>query len=159
MAHLPRCPRCSDEIEELRTFLAEEEPAATPAVPKPQSRRWLDVVVTRLRPAGPDLQLVGMRGAGNVPFIAESTAATIVLDVVPAARETARLLGQIADVAGEQERWNDAFVEVRQGGRLVATAFVDDLGGFSFDLSSRGETQLRVTGAGGAALVVEGLAL
>ncbi len=158
-AHLRLCRRCSTELEELRTFLNEDIPAAEPRSQKPRSPRRLDALVARLLPAGPGLQLEGVRGAGDDILIAQSSAATIVLDPQPAEHESVRVVGQVMDEVGEQHRWSGALVEARQAGVLVATAFVDDLGVFSFGPIATGITELRVTAAAGPALFVEGLVL
>ncbi len=69
------------------------------------------------------------------------------------------ITGQIADEAGEQERWQDALVEMRQAGVLIATAFVDDLGGFSIGPVEHGSGELQVTASDGTSIVIEDLAL
>jgi hypothetical protein len=100
-----------------------------------------------------------VRGEGTNILIAQSSAATIVMETLPTEREQVRVRGQIADETSAQVRWTDAFVEVRRAGTLVAAAVVDDMEGFSFGPITRGETEVRVTVEGGPSIVVEGLVL
>lgn len=50
-------------------------------------------------------------------------------------------------------------VEIRQASTLVATAFVDDIGGFDCGPIAAGPTEVRVTAADGMSIVVADLVL
>ena len=158
-AHLQLCPRCSADVEELRVFLLEEPVAAAPPVPQPRPRRWHDAIMAQLLPAGPSSYAGAMRGAGSAPLIAQSSVATIVLEQSPVAHDRVQIEGQIADGAADDERWLDALVEVRRDGALLATAFVDDLGGFSLGPLTAGDCELHVTAADGTSIVLADLVL
>lgn len=165
-AHLDICPRCKDEVEELRTYLTEEMAQASPsersapppAQPAPLLRR-LNMSVAQLLPSGPLQHLGGVRGTGRNPLIARGDVATIVLEPLPAEPQTVRLVGQIADELGQQERWNGALVEIRQGLPLVTVAFVDEVGGFSSRPVPTGPTELTITAEDGTSIVVADLVL
>ncbi len=157
--HLALCVRCREEVEELRVFLAAEQPPVAASPRQEAVPRRSHTLVARLLSQGPGLQLAGVRGASLSPLIARSSVATIILDPLPGEHETLQLVGQIADEAGEQERWNSALVEIRQASRLVATAFVDDVGGFDGGPIAAGPTEVRVTAADGVSIVVADLVL
>jgi len=158
-AHVRLCPHCMAEVEELRVFLLEEPVAAAPPVPQPRDRGWRDAIMAQLLSAGPGSYAGAMRGTGNAPLIAHSSEATIVLEQSPAGHDRVQIEGQIADEAADDERWLDALVEVRRDHVLVATAFVDDLGGFSLGPVARGDCELRITASDGTSIVVEELDL
>jgi hypothetical protein len=163
-AHLEVCPRCSAEIEDLRVFLTEAQPAQLHAQEQvlpapPAGPRRLRALVAQLLPRAPGFQLAGLRGAGDGPLIAQSSAATIVLEPQKIDPQAIRLTGQIADEAGDQDRWDGALVEVRQADTLVAIAFVDEVGGFSCAPIQRSITDLRIIGADGTWIVVDDIDL
>ncbi len=147
------------EVEELRVFLLEEPVAAAPPVPQPRPRRWRDAIMAQLLPARPTPYAGAMRGVGSAPLIAQSSAATIVLEQSPAGHDRIQIEGQIADGTADDERWLDALVEVRRDGALLATAFVDELGGFSLGPVPTGDCELRVTASDGTSIVVADLVL
>ena len=157
--HVQNCVRCAAELEELRLFLLEETPAMEPVIRQPAVPWRPHAILARLLPSGPRGQLAAVRGEGGVSLIAQSSAATIVLE--PRLSEPAQVLitGQIADDAGEQDRWQDALVEMRQAGVLIATAFVDDLGAFSMGPVEHGSGELQITASDGTSIVIEDLAL
>ncbi len=165
-AHLDICPRCKDEVEELRTFLAEEAATATPpehlaptSVQLVPLGRRLHVSIAHLLPTGPRQHLDGVRGSGHGPLVAQADLATIVLESIPAEPYTVRLVGQIADERGQQERWKGALVEIRQGRSILTAAFVDEVGGFSARPVPTGPTELMITAADGVSISVAGLVL
>ena len=163
-AHLEVCPRCSAEIEDLRAFLMEAVPAQSHVeeeVPpaRPEYTRRLRALVAQLLPRAPGFQLAGVRGADDGPLIAQSSAATIILEPQKIDPRAVRLTGQIADEAGDQDRWDGALIEVRQADTLVAVAFVDEVGGFTCAPIRRGTTDLRIIGADGTWIVVDAVEL
>ena len=162
-AHLEECPRCSAEIEDLRVFLTEAVPAQSrseEAIPpaRPEHTR-LRALVAQLLPRALGFQLAGVRGAGDGPLIAQSSAATIILDPQKIDPQAVRITGQIADEAGDQDRWDGALVEVRQADTLVVVAFVDEAGGFICAPIQRSTTDLRIVGADGTWIVVDAIDL
>jgi anti-sigma factor RsiW len=163
-AHLEMCPRCSAEIEDLRVFLMESVPVQSrseqqvPSV-RPEPIRRLRALAAQLLPRAPGFQLAGVRGGGDGPLIAQSSAATIILEPQKIDPRTVRITGQIADEAGDQERWDGALVEVRQADTVVAVAFVDEVGGFTCAPIQRSTTDLRITGVDGTWIVVDDIEL
>ena len=103
--------------------------------------------------------MAGVRGAGDGPMIAQSSVATIILETQKADGQNVRLTGQIADEVGDQERWDGALVELRREDKLLASTFVDDLGGFTCPLVAGGRADLRITGANGTLIIVGGVEL
>ena len=162
-AHLDVCVRCSAEIEDLRVFVADEVAAPIRSTEtttgQSQPRGRLRAMVAQLLPRTPGFAGAALRGSGDGPMIAQCSAATIVLEAQQLEQQTVRLTGQIADEAGEQERWDGALVEVRQDNVLIAVAFVDDLGGFNYGPLGKGTTGLSITAADGTWIVVEDLDL
>ncbi len=125
--HLDYCVRCVEELQTLRTFLDTNASAQTD---QPQSqvqsiRERLDALIASFLPRTPALAL---RGTGNEPIVAVAGDITIVLDVQAAAEEQVKMIGQVT--ASDNDMWIGALVELRQAGKLVGTAEVDDIGGF-----------------------------
>jgi anti-sigma factor RsiW len=148
--HLEHCARCSDEIEEMRTFLIADASPRLPAPRPPARPRRLrpTELIARLLPRAPALAVRGSVG----PIKAEADGVTIFLDVQPADGGRVILMGQV--VADAKERWVGALVELRQAGILCATAALDDLGSFSAGPLPAGSTELRVTPVSGPSLVL-----
>jgi anti-sigma factor RsiW len=153
--HLEHCARCSDEIEELRMFLIADASPRRPAARPPARPRplWPTELIARLLPRTPALAVRGATG----PIKAEANGVTIFLDVQPAAEGRVMLTGQV--VADGMERWVGALVELRQAGKLCATAALDDLGSFSAGPLTAEPTELRVTPPSGPSLVVRDIEL
>lgn len=159
--HLELCVRCSGEIEDLRVFVAEPEASARPApgsVARQAPPKRLRAMVAQLLPRTPGLQMSAVRGAGDGPTIAQTPVATIILDTREV-EQRVQITGQIADEAGEQERWDGALVELRQAGALAGTAFVDEVGGFTCPPVAAGETEVRITGEDSTWIIIEAVEL
>jgi hypothetical protein len=156
MRHLEQCIRCTDELEELRLFLAADKKPRAAARPQPlvSARLSPGTLFARLVPQGPAL---AMRGAGREPLVAEADGTTIFLDIHPAADGQLMLQGQL--VADDHDRWVGALVEVRQSAQLQATTAVDELGGFVCGPIRAGATELRITPHGGGMLVLADIEL
>lgn len=157
--HLTLCVRCSTEVEELRQFLTADAPEPITESMEAVPSRRVRTLVARLLPPVPLLQLRGVRGADRGPHVAQSDEATIILDQERDQQSMVRLRGQIADEMGRQARWNGALVALRQQGTVVATAFVDDAGGFLCGPIAASTSELRITAGDGTAIVIEELAL
>jgi hypothetical protein len=157
-AHLAHCARCSDELADLRTFLAVDGTATARAVASAPAPRRLRSIIAQLLPSSPGLQFAGVRGTGGGIVVAQCGEATVALDMSPDERGTRHLIGQIADQASDPDRWHGALVEVRGDGSLIATAFVDEYGGFACNQLSADVTDLRITSAQGLRILIEGLA-
>lgn len=158
--HLEQCPLCRAELETLRVFTRETlpepqvfTPPASAAAERPPLRRRLGELIARVVPRAPGRVL---RGNSSGPIIAEATGATIVLDVQSGVDGQVALLGQI--VSDEVERWLGALVELRQGGALLISTRVDDLGSFSCE-TSPGQVTLRITAEDGQTLVLQDVTL
>jgi hypothetical protein len=153
--HLTGCTRCREELADLQQFLATDVSleAPQPAAMPPKASPWgaLFARPQAQRPA------VALRGAGSGPLMAVAGDTTIFLDVQPAANGQIALQGQLVDA--EQDRWVGALVELRQSGALIATAEVDDLGGFACAALPPGSTELRLTPRTGRMIVLTDLDL
>ncbi len=160
-AHLEACAQCSAEVEELRVFLAGDAPAEVRSrqevAIRPGGVQRLRALVAELLPRPAGLQMAAVRGAGDAPILAQSSAATIVIEAQKEGAQAVRLIGQIADEAGEQERWDGALVEIRQADTLVAATFVDEVGGFSSAPVPTAQTELRITAADGTWIILDGV--
>jgi hypothetical protein len=145
--HLKECSRCTDELEELRTYLiAEQAPASQPARPLLGSLGKLFGQILPRTPAH------ALRGAGLEPIIAEADGATIILNVDPASDKRVLVQGQV--VADDLAVWASSLVELRQAGIVQATAVVDDIGGFSLGPIAPAVFELRITPQRGRMLVL-----
>ena len=158
--HLELCARCSAEIEDLRVFDAEPQTAAQPAteVPGRPAANRLRAMAAQLLPRSPGMQMGAVRGAGDGPLIAQASAATIIFET-RTDDQRVRITGQIADEAGEQARWDGALVELRQANALVATTFVDEVGGFTCPQVAAGETEVRITAEDSTWIIIEAVEL
>lgn len=152
LRHLDDCPSCTAELETLSRFLAADDapraapsPAARPPTP-PRTR--LRELVARLLPAAP---VTALRGVRSETFSAAAGATTIMLDVQRTPTGQVTVQGQVLD--DTPERWTGALVELRQGGALVGTAAVDDVGGFHFTPLAAAPLELRITPAHGASIL------
>ncbi|MFL5804234.1 MAG: hypothetical protein ACJ8CR_21130, partial [Roseiflexaceae bacterium] len=157
--HLAECRHCAAEVEQLRQFLAADTaprsltapPAHAPRphgpthTPQPRPRE----LVARLLPRQP---APALRGGGPTPLMAEADSLTILLDMQPAPGGQARLVGQL--LADDQDAWAGALVELRQAGALLATAMLDDLGGWGCGPLPAGATELRIARADGLAVAI-----
>jgi len=152
--HLAGCVRCTEELTDLQQFLATDVSLeAPPAAPMPPKSAPWGALFARPQPQRP---AVALRGAGPGPLMAVVGDTTIFIDVQPAGGQVA-LQGQLVDT--EQDRWVGALVEVRQSGALVATAEVDDLGGFACAAVPEGASELRLTPQTGRMIVLTDLDL
>jgi anti-sigma factor RsiW len=154
--HLEACPHCRAELTTLRDFQKQEavRPEAAP-VPGPRAVfPALRELVARLIPrsAAPAL-----RGEVREQIMAEAEGVMVILDVRPGQAGQLFVFGQIA--ADEQERWAEAVVQFRRGGRLEAVAMVDDLGGFRCETLTPGVFDLRLSPVSGPVVVVPNVAL
>jgi anti-sigma factor RsiW len=150
--HVAGCPLCQADLGTLRGFmeaqairpLAKAEPEAPPSV-----FGWVQEVVAKLLPATP---ATALRGSLSPQIIAAADGVTIILTPQTAADGSLSVSGQIA--ADDQDRWTEAVVQLRRADDLLATALVDDLGGFRCEGLSSGEAQLRITPQTGPAVRV-----
>jgi hypothetical protein len=155
--HLEACASCKQEIEDLRLFLLEDvdqaAPAPTPAAAQPAPARRGPLIARLL----PRVAAPALRGAGGGPIQAQADGITIFLDVRAAGAGQVAIQGQV--VADEQERWAGALVELRQGGALLATAAIDDLGMFGVGPIPAGLAELRLIPRRGRAVALPDLDL
>lgn len=157
-AHLSQCPHCSTELAILSDFL---ESTATPAVrpvylpPRPPGPRWrVGELVAQVAPRPPGLAT--RRAAPREPLIAEAAGNTLMIDTEDSDGSLA-LIGHL--VASEPERWLGALVELRRDNRLLATALLDEGGGFRCAAIAPGPVSMRISAPDGVAIVVAELPL
>lgn len=131
--HLGWCLHCSQELEQLDSFLDELEPDIAPA-PLQAVRTLVAQLVSRSRQALDRLQpdplrpaMAGVRGTAQGPLVFEAEDAQISIRITPDEQTpgTYKALGLIigADLI-------NAKVYLWRGGTQVASAAVDDLGAF-----------------------------
>jgi hypothetical protein len=155
--HLAVCASCKQEVEDLRVFLLDDmdqaAPAPTPPIVQPAPARRGPLIARLLpRAAAPAL-----RGAGGGPIQAQADGITIFLDVQAANTGQVAIQGQV--VADDQEQWDGALVELRQGGILRAMAGIDDLGMFNIGPIPAGVSELRLIPQRGRAVALPDLDL
>jgi hypothetical protein len=140
-SHIRQCARCTQELAELRLFMATaDRPPAEAPKPAAIRRPSLSEVIAQLLPRS---LAPALRGDTPPPLMAKAEGVTILLDVQPAEGDQLAIQGQLA--AENQDDWTDALITVRQAGVLKATAAVDDLGGFSVAGLPAGPTEFRIT--------------
>lgn len=150
--HLAVCALCSRELEDFKQFQIAETPASAPAPVLLPTQPHSGILFAQIV-AGAGAAL---RGAGPEPIMAEADGVTIFLDIQPRPDGRATLQGQL--VANDQDVWESALVEIRQGGALAATAIVDDLGSFACDAMPPGTFDLRIAAPNGRMVVLAGVA-
>ena len=133
--HVRGCPHCRRELAELEEFLVEPDA-------EPDLLNTVKVLFAQLVSAGATPTLGALRGESKGPLTFEADGMVIVLDIQPAAREQASILGQVA--AEEQDQWTGAVVEMRQAEAPEMTASLDEFGAFRFDDVSQGATQVTI---------------
>ena len=148
--HLKECVRCTDELEELRVYLAADSAMAAPA--RQDARPMLQSLGKLFGQILPRTPGLALRGAGPEPIIAEAEGTTIILNMDPAPNDRVTVHGQV--VANDPAVWTSSLVELRQGGMLEATATVNDLGGFSLGPIPAAISELRITPQFGRMLVL-----
>lgn len=147
--HITDCVRCTAELAELGVFLntgvTRRVVKRAPPLPRPR----LGELVARLLPQAPAFAL---RGAASRTLSFAAGNVTVMLELRAADGERVMLEGQILD--DTQELWAAALVELRQGGALQATAFVDEFGGFVCGPLAPASAELRITPERGPVVVV-----
>ncbi|HKY55422.1 MAG TPA: hypothetical protein VJM08_13990 [Anaerolineales bacterium] len=133
--HIRECPHCRREVADLEEFLALREA-------EPDFVETVKVLFAQLVGVGSTPALGALRGESKGPLTYEADGMVIVLDVQPAVREQASILGQVA--AEEQDQWTGAAVELSQTGAPQMTASLDEFGAFRFDNIRPGATQLTI---------------
>src|SRR5690349_4340950 len=102
-AHIVACPRCEEEVRQLRAFLASEEPM--PERPVARLRRVVAILFT---PA-PGAASAGLRGASaSGPLTYQAASLTITLDLEPAPRGGVNVTGLIVEDDVTGLLWQDA---------------------------------------------------
>ena len=151
-AHVVGCPRCADEVEQFRRFLADSAVPA-PAGPVARVRR---LVASLFTPApGTAFALRGDDTSGSLTYQAGDVQLT--LDTGSAVRRGRTSL------TGLIWREDDAAASV-EGGRVTLTATdgtieatsIDDIGNFAFDNLAVGTYQLEVV-LGDDIVAIDGL--
>lgn len=152
--HVASCPSCTRELADLRAFLID---ADAPAIAQPTPTRAPRSGARRFAQPVQRLPGVALRGAGAGPLMAEVDGVTIFVDVQLTGGQLLALLCQL--VADDLAAWEGALAELRQGGALVASAFVDDLGSFQLSGAPPGPSELRITPPAGTMIVWENLSI
>lgn len=154
-AHLLVCPRCSTELAILQDFHASTtKPTVRTTAAPPAPRRHAGALVAHVQPRPMGLAL--RRAAPHEPIIAEVAGNTLLIDT-EAADGGLALIGHL--VAGEPDRWFGALVELRRADRLLATALLDEGGGFRCTAVPPGPVTMRISAPDGLAIVVPELPL
>ncbi|MBA3943861.1 MAG: zf-HC2 domain-containing protein [Herpetosiphonaceae bacterium] len=155
--HLEECALCKAEVEELRQFLAtapdEQEQPQMILVPKTRPHTFGEVIARLI----PQRSSLALRGSSREPIVAEADGTTVIVEIERTPNEQIVIVGQIA--ADEQDGWTGALVEVRQADLLMATARVDDLGGWQCGPLPIAPSTLRITPKEGNSIILPALIL
>jgi hypothetical protein len=151
-AHIVACPRCEEEVRQLRNFMASEN--AEHIRPVERLRR---IVATLLAPPAP-AAYAGLRGArAGGPLTYQAAGLTVTLDLEPAPRDggvnVTGLLWQ--DDAGAETLTGQTAALVAADDTVRSTP-VDEFGNFSFDAVAIGAYRLEVV-VGDRLVTIEGL--
>ena len=159
-AHIVACPRCEEEMRQLRAYLASEEP-----IPVRPAERLRRVVATLFTP-GAGVAAAGLRGSSaGGPLTYQAAGLTITLDLEPAPRGGVNVTGLLVEDDVTGLLWQDATgaeSATSQSAALVAaddtvrSAPVDEYGNFSFDAVATGAYRLEVM-VGDRLVVIEEL--
>lgn len=151
--HLAKCPRCVEEIVELKAYMDQPDPFLRPG-PITSIKRQVQVLIGRLAsgfPSGglagglaPAPALAGLRGdvAGPLTFAAGD--AQVMIDIQDDAGNSGRrsifglLLGFDTTVGARVHLW--------QAGRMTAQVDVDEFGNFVFSGLTPAAYDLIITG-------------
>jgi hypothetical protein len=149
--HLRECKHCAHELAQLQLFLGDLAPSPEPS-PLEEAIEQVRVVVARLISGAsgqflalqPAPAMAGLRGEEPAARVFAAEDAQIIVGVQPAAEAPDRLvlLGLITgvDPAGYS-------VHVWQGGRLIASVPVDEVGNFIVSDLAPGGHELVLSGA------------
>jgi anti-sigma factor RsiW len=156
-SHVVACPRCADELAQLRAYLHFDT-----APPLGMVERVRRVIATLLSPPATPA-LAGLRGAGDSPVQTyDADGITITLGPGSAARPRPGHTSLSGLLFGEPVTAPDAIagaaVTLVDESDQPHTTTLDDLGNFTFDDLAAGTYRLEVT-LGDRVVVVEGLAL
>lgn len=137
-AHLRECPHCTDELHQLRGFLA-SEPAGALAGAAGRVKR---LIATLLAPGpAPGLASVGVRaGAAEASRLYQAADVTIRLS----AAGRASLDGLVWREAAELEAIAGELVTLTDARGSAVSTTIDDLGGFAFEGVPTGAYRLEV---------------
>ena len=150
-AHIVACPRCEEEVRQLRAFLASEGP-----IPERPAARLRRVVAALFTPA-PGVAAAGLRGASaGGPLTYQAAGLTVTLDLEPAPRGGVNMTGLLwQDAAGAELATGQSAALVGADGAARSTP-VDEFGNFSFDAVATGAYRLEVV-VGDRLVVIEEL--
>lgn len=142
-AHLQHCPYCTHEMLALQAFVPHP---TQDAAPQPAASRWgrLRWWVAQLLQGPPVPVVAGLRGsAGDGQWIYRAGEIQLGVDSRPDRAQPDRRVLVGALLAEDPQGW-EAYLW--QGMQLIATAQVDDLGGFSFAGLPRAAYELTLAG-------------
>lgn len=150
-AHLTQCPRCTDELRVLRTFLA-TEPLPAPRITERVRRLIAALIPTAAAPA------VQLRG-GVDPDARTYRAGDVMLTLDDGVGRGGRtdLAGLLWRDAGDVELPTGAIVSLLAADSTAHTATVDALGNFVFEGIPFGEYRLEVPLGDDTVIIVEGV--
>lgn len=153
-AHVVDCPRCADELRQLRDFLPNEVAAPAPAGPVARGRRLVAALLAP--PAGG--AYAALRGADDAtPATYMTGDVTITLEPVAGTRPgQAGLAGLAWREEAPPETLAGSIVVLVAGDGTTRTTALDDLGNFAFDDLPPGTYHLEVA-LGDDTVAIEGL--
>jgi hypothetical protein len=157
-AHVRTCVRCTDELAQLRGFLATELMPAGVASGAAGVIERLRRVLATLVPA-PSPALAGLRGAGDAAawtYRAEGLTISLVLTTGANGRRGRPSLAGLVLGDGVAELPTDALATLVDAAGTSRTTEIDDLGNFTFDDVDTDVYRLEVL-LGDRVVVVEGL--
>ena len=141
--HLEICARCRAELAEIQAFLSADEvilEAESPEVTETSAQIFAKLGDLILRPVRGQM-VAAVRGEAQEPMRFETEGLTLFIEIEHK-QDVYTVIGQI--IATDQDRWGGALVECRQDNRVIATAFVKEVGIFSCDMPEARPFDLRI---------------
>jgi len=155
-AHIVACPRCADEVQLLRSFLATDPLPA----PVPLGQRLRRVIAALVSPTAPS-PVVGLRGGTDAEtrtYRADDFLLTLDTETATPQGRTniVGLLWREGAHTGMRMQGDVALVAQTGEAGAVASSPLDELGNFAFDDVTVGTYRVEVT-LGDTIIVVEGV--
>jgi hypothetical protein len=148
-SHVVECPRCTDELQTLRSFLS-VEPAPQATAPAGPVERLMRIVATLASPPVSAPAYAMLRGGetpGSQIYRAGSVSITLTVEPEPQ-RGRYTLAGLVIQEDGEAAPPADG-VQLFWGEQMVEAQSLGDLGNFAFEALSAGEYRLEMRVVGG----------
>jgi hypothetical protein len=137
-AHLVDCPRCRDELDDLRAFLAAEPAPASPGI----AGRLRRAVANLLAP--PEPAFAGLRGGVDAALLAYGTADVRITLHWEGQQGKATLIGLLWREGADAEAELAGTATLIAGDRPALAVAIDELGNFAFEEVTAGPHRLEL---------------